>query len=225
MMYPGCLALIVVVLLLFLLPFFFAQVMLIALTKLGLNPYAAFFIIMGIIAGSLINIPVKRFYRDEEILDDSLRMFGFSRLFALPRVVRHHVTIGVNIGGCVVPSLLAVYECFLVARRGPDSVVVLLAITLANIAVCYRIARPIPRVGLAIPALIPPLVSAGLSLLLIPDFAPPVAFVAGVLGPLIGADLLHLREMVKISPAMASIGGAGTFDGIILSGLIAALLA
>ena len=119
MMYPGCLALIVVVLLLFLLPFFFAQVMLIALTKLGLNPYAAFFIIMGILAGSVINIPVKRFYRDEEILDDSLRMFGFSRLFALPRLVRHHVTVAVNVGGCVIPSLLAVYECLLVARRGP----------------------------------------------------------------------------------------------------------
>jgi uncharacterized membrane protein len=35
--------------------------------------------------------------------------------------------------------------------------------------------------------------------------APPVAFVAGVLGPLIG--------------------GAGTFDGIVLSGIVAAYLA
>ena len=75
------------------------------------------------------------------------------------------------------------------------------------------------------PALIPPLIAAGLSLLFIPDFAPPVAFVAGVLGPLIGADLLHLKQILKIARAVASIGGAGTFDGIVLSGLIAALLA
>jgi len=52
-----------------------------------------------------------------------------------------------------------------------------------------------------------------------------VAFVAGVLGPLIGADLLRLNEVVKIAPAVVSIGGAGTFDGIVLSGLISALLA
>ena len=48
---------------------------------------------------------------------------------------------------------------------------------------------------------------------------------AGVLGPLIGADLLHLREIEKIATGVASIGGAGTFDGIILSGIMAAYLA
>jgi uncharacterized membrane protein len=52
-----------------------------------------------------------------------------------------------------------------------------------------------------------------------------LAFAAGVLGPLIGADLLHLREVNKISTGVASIGGAGTFDGIVISGLIATLLA
>ena len=55
--------------------------------------------------------------------------------------------------------------------------------------------------------------------------APPVVFVAGVLGPLIGADLLHLRDIEKITTGIASIGGAGTFDGIVLSGIVAAYLA
>lgn len=225
MMYPGCLTLILLLLLLILLPFFFAQFMLTALTKLGLSPHAAFIIVMGIFAGSVINIPVKRFSRDEEVFGDPLGMLGLGRLFALPHLERHHVTLAVNLGGCVIPSLLAIYECLLVARRGTSAVLVLTVVTLANIAVCYRIARPLPRVGLAMPALIPPLAAASLSLLLIPDFAPPVAFVAGVFGPLIGADLLHLKEVVKIAPAVASIGGAGTFDGIVLSGLIATLLA
>ncbi|HXZ68352.1 MAG TPA: DUF1614 domain-containing protein, partial [Alphaproteobacteria bacterium] len=46
-----------------------------------------------------------------------------------------------------------------------------------------------------------------------------------VAGPLIGADLFHLRD-IKASPVgIASIGGAGTFDGIVLSGIIAAYLA
>ncbi|MCF8024780.1 MAG: DUF1614 domain-containing protein [Desulfobacteraceae bacterium] len=51
------------------------------------------------------------------------------------------------------------------------------------------------------------------------------AFCAGVLGPLIGADLLHLKEIGKLNTGVASIGGAGTFDGIVLSGLLATLLA
>jgi uncharacterized membrane protein len=225
MIYPGCLTLILVFFLLLLLPFFFAQFMLTALAKLGLSPPAALFILIGIIFGSSVNIPIKRFPRDEEISVDPFVMFGFGRLFSLPRRVRRYVTLAVNVGGCVIPTALAVYECLLVAGRGPTAIMILLIVTLANIAVCFRIARPVPGLGITMPALVPPLIAASLSLLLIPDFAPPVAFVAGVLGPLIGADLLRLKAVVKIAPAVASIGGAGTFDGIVLSGLAAALLA
>jgi uncharacterized membrane protein len=225
MFYPGCLTLVLLLLLLLLLPFFFAHIMLTALAKLGLSPVAAFVVLGGIILGSAVNIPIKRYPREEEILVDSLVMFGFSRLLSRPPRVRRHITLAVNVGGCVIPTTLAVYELVLVATRGPAAVAILLLVTLANVAVCFRIARPVPGVGIAMPALVPPLIAAGLSLLLIADFAPPVAFVAGVLGPLIGADLLHLKQVVRIAPAAASIGGAGTFDGIVLSGLIAALLA
>ena len=225
MIYPGCLALTLLLFLLLLLPFFFAHLMLTALAKLGLSPWAALVILMGIILGSSINIPIKRFPRDEEIIVDPFIMFGFNRLFSLPRRVRRYVAVAVNVGGCLIPAGLAVYETFLVAQRGPVALMILFAVTLVNVVVCFRIARPVPRVGIAMPAFIPPLIAASLSLLFIPEFAAPVAFVAGVLGPLIGADLLHLNQVVKIAPAVASIGGAGTFDGIVLSGLIAALLA
>jgi uncharacterized membrane protein len=225
MIYPGCLTLILVFFLLLLLPFFFAQFMLAALAKLGLSPPVAFVILIGIILGSGVNIPLKRFPRDEEIFGEPFVMFGFGRLFSLPVRARRYVTLAVNVGGCVIPSALAAYECLLVARRGPTALLILLIVTLANVVVSFRIAHPVPGLGITMPALVSPLIAAGLSLLLIPDFAPPVAFVAGVLGPLIGADLLHLKKVVKIAPATASIGGAGTFDGIVLSGLAAALLA
>ncbi|HVO93875.1 MAG TPA: DUF1614 domain-containing protein [Terriglobales bacterium] len=211
--------------LLLLLPFFFAQLMLAALAKLGLSPVVALIILIGIIFGSGINIPIRRYPRDTEILADPFAMFGFGRLFSLPRRVRLHVTLAINVGGCIIPTALALYEILLVRGRGPGALVILIVVTVVNVIVCFRVARPVPNLGLAMPALVPPLIAASLSLLLIPDFAPPVAFVAGVLGPLIGADLLHLKEVVKIAPAVASIGGAGTFDGIVLSGLIAALLA
>jgi uncharacterized membrane protein len=71
------------------------------------------------------------------------------------------------------------------------------------------------------PALMSPLLAAALTLLLAPGAAPPLAFVIGVMGPLIG----HLREVEAAQTGIASIGGAGTFDGIVLSGIIAAYLA
>ncbi|WP_407066358.1 DUF1614 domain-containing protein [Fischerella thermalis] len=49
-------------------------------------------------------------------------------------------------------------------------------------------------------------------------------FAGGVLGTLIGADLLHLREIECITPGVLSIGDAGVFDGIALCGLFALLL-
>ena len=58
-----------------------------------------------------------------------------------------------------------------------------------------------------------------------PANATPIAFVAGVAGPLIGADLLHLREIEQIDSGMISIGGAGTFDGILPTGILALYLA
>jgi uncharacterized membrane protein len=75
------------------------------------------------------------------------------------------------------------------------------------------------------PPLVPAIVAAVCALLVAHQLAPPVAFCAGVLGPLIGADLLHMRDVKRISTGLASIGGAGTFDGIVISGFVAALLA
>jgi len=40
-----------------------------------------------------------------------------------------------------------------------------------------------------------------------------VAFISGVLGTLIGADLLNLGKLRELGAPVASIGGAGTFDG------------
>jgi len=48
--------------------------------------------------------------------------------------------------------------------------------------------------------------------------------VAGTLGTLIGADLLNLPRLRNLGAGVASIGGAGTFDGVLLSGIIAVLL-
>lgn len=220
--------------LLVLVPLFFAQAMMTALGRLGLPPNLAVAALVGIFVGGAVNVPVKRIEREEVVPVRSPLLFGLGRLdprtgrggeSPLRRRVRRHTIIAVNLGGCVIPVLLAAYEIVRVVRRGPAEVAAVVAVTAVTVWVCYRAARPRPGVGIMLPALLPPLVAAVPSLILVPDFAPPVAFVAGVLGPLIGADLLHLRELGRSTTGIASIGGAGTFDGIVLSGMLAALLA
>jgi uncharacterized membrane protein len=231
---PGCLALLILFAFLFLAPFFFAQAMATALARLGLPPDVALLALLGIFLGSMINIPVRQIEREVELVYDPFQFFGLGRI--LPRLyggwmppfrqrMRTYTVIAVNVGGCVIPVAIAVYELLRITVGVPDALSALIVITGVNIAVCYTIARPVPNVGIVMPALVPPLVAAVLSFLLVPHFAPPVAFVAGVLGPLIGADLLHLREVERFQTGMVSIGGAGTFDGIVLSGMFAALLA
>ncbi len=75
------------------------------------------------------------------------------------------------------------------------------------------------------PGFVSLIAAAALALVLAPEAAAPVAFVIGVVGPLVGADLLHLTEIEAAEIGIVSIGGAGTFDGIILSGILAAYLA
>jgi uncharacterized membrane protein len=52
--------------------------------------------------------------------------------------------------------------------------------------------------------------------------APP--FVLGLF-LLIGADLFNLGQIQGLGALVASIGGAGTFDGIFITGILAVLLA
>lgn len=221
----GCLPIVLFLLLLFLLPFWFVQVMGLALAKLRLDPQTALFVIVGIFLGSVVNIPVKRLVRHEDVTVHPFPHFGFLDRWPQFQRVRRETIVAVNLGGCVIPTMVAIYE---MVQLVMDSWTYLLAVGLAvaiNTTVCYRLARPVKGIGIAMPGLVPPIVAVMSALVLAPDQAPPVAFIAGVLGPLLGADLLHLREIPRISTGMASIGGAGTFDGIVLSGILAAYLA
>ena len=129
--------------------------------------------------------------------------------------------IAVNLGGCIIPVLLSLY----LLQLHPLSLgEVITAIALVG-AVSYFTSRPVPGMGIAMPMFVAPLVAVLTAWLLDSAHAPPLAYICGTLGVLIGADLLHLREIPHIGAPLASIGGAGTFDGIFFTGVIAALLA
>jgi uncharacterized membrane protein len=99
-------------------------------------------------------------------------------------------------------------------------------IAIAAVAiVTHVVARPVKGVGITTLFLVSPIVAAVSAYLLPFEVPQVVAYVAGVLGTLIGADLSNLHVIPKLGAPIASIGGAGTFDGVFLSGIIAVLLA
>ena len=167
---------------------------------------------------------MKRITHERVVPTHPLAIFGLGGLW--PEMVRERreTIIAVNFDGCVVPTGLAVYELLHFSAAGAPALLALLVTAGVNIAVCYFVARPVQGVGILLPGLVPAAVAAVLALIFAPGDAAPVAYVAGVAGPLIGADLLHLREIEQSAVGIASIG-AGTFDGIVLSGIVAAYLA
>jgi len=219
----GCLALIVFGGIL-LLPLFFANALLAALNKLGLSPGMALMVAFGIFVGGLFNVPVRRLERDDQVEVISPSMFGLQR-FQSPWIQQQTITIALNVGGAIIPLILVVHEGLRLFARGNRFLLACVIAVALNILVCYWVARPVPGVGIALSPFIPAVAAALSAWILVPDFAPPVAFIAGVLGPVIGADLLHLDDVKATRVNMVSIGGAGTFDGIVLSGLVATLLA
>ena len=212
-------------LLLLLLPMLFGELMVTSLVKLHLSPEAALLLMIAIIVGGLVNIPVKRIARERVVPAHPLAVFGLGGLWPGVRRERRETIIAINVGGCVIPTGLALYELLQLVAQGAPALLAVLA-SIVNIAVCYFLARPVQGVGILLPGLVPAAVAAILALIFAPSAAAaPVAYVAGVAGPLIGADLLHLKEIEQSTVGMASIGGAGTFDGIVLSGIVAAYLA
>ncbi|MFH1462152.1 MAG: DUF1614 domain-containing protein [bacterium] len=207
----GCLIFILFILalpVLFVLGYF--HIMTIGFEKLGISPQLTIFLLLAILIGSSINIPLGR---KKLVYVEESRFFG---LWKTPKVEAHGIAI--NLGGAVIPILLSLYFLTKVPLEP------VLTATVLMIVISKFISRVVPDKGVSIPALMPPVFSAIFALILAPQFAALCASISGVLGVLIGADLLNLRKIQK-SGGFIAIGGAGVFDGIFLVGIVSALLA
>ncbi len=226
----GCLLILMVLALILLMPLILVDVMRAALLRLHLTRSTAALSVIGIFFGSLFNIPVWRIAREGLQPMVVAPMFGSWYPAPLWQQQRQDTVIAVNVGGCVIPTLLAGWQVLHLVQTGGWPLTAAAIVAAVNVFVCFRLARPAPGVGILLPGFAAALTAVGVTWLLLSgaDYAayrPAAAFVAGVLGPLIGADLLHLRDITRVPVGMLSIGGAGTFDGIVLSGFLAALLA
>jgi uncharacterized membrane protein len=128
--------------------------------------------------------------------------------------------LAVNVGGAVIPTLMSTYLVMRYRLWGRAAIAVV-----AIAIIIHMMATPVRGVGIAVPVLAPVVVTAILAFILSREYAAPLAYVGGSMGTLVGADLLNLDKITGLGAPVASIGGAGTFDGIFLTGILAVLLA
>jgi uncharacterized membrane protein len=190
-----------------------------AFLRLGISPSLIFWLLILTLVGSLVNLPIYKFENLDLVGDQMVSYFGMR--FRVPRPGQPQATIlAVNVGGALIPVALSLY---LIANInfGISLPILLVVVTV----VVNRLARPVRGMGIGVPGLVPPLVAAlGAYLLCTPELRAPCAYIASTMGILIGADLLNLGHIRQLGAPVASIGGAGTFDAIFLSGIIAVLL-
>jgi len=189
-----------------------------AYSLMGINRRYIFLLLFVSLAGTYFNIPVYQFPGGHVVSNAHIDFFGMR--YVVPMVQHTGTTVALNIGGAVVPLILSFY--LLVKNKFYGRA--LGGIILVTIVV-HMVARPVKGLGIAEPLFVPPLAAAAAGLIFARRDAPALAYISGTLGTLIGADLLNLDKVQGLQAPIVSIGGAGTFDGIFLTGIVAVLMA
>ena len=191
-----------------------------AFTLAGLDPTWAVLVLIGCLLGSAVNIPIMSLPSDLPETEYVWLRRG-AVVYAVPVGRPGRITVTVNVGGAIIPTAVSVY---LLAHTGRWGAGLLAVVVVA--AVVHRFAVPVSTLGIVVPMFVP-VVAAAVTALLIgpPRDAGALAYVAGTLGTLLGADLGNLGSVRAMRARVVSIGGGGTFDGIFLTGVLAVLLA
>ena len=190
-----------------------------ASSTMGISMQALIGLLALSLLGSYINIPVAYLPGHRTTAAAEISFFGIT--YVVPVVSQTASTVlAVNVGGALIPIGLSLY---LILRH---RLLLLAAIGTALVAaVCHSLAHPVPGFGIAVPIFVPAVTTAITAIALSRRYAAPLAYICGSFGTLIGADLLNLGRIQALGAPVASIGGAGTFDGIFVTGLLALLYA
>jgi len=187
----------------------------------SLGTAGVFLLLSSSLLGSYINIPVYRVTSRRPIVRVRyMSAFGITYHVPVLEYGSSTTLIAVNLGGAVIPTLVSIY----ILLQSPSSIPYALIATALVALVTKLVSRPVPGVGIVAPSLVPPL-NAALVATLTGRYPHIAAYVAGSMGTLIGADLLNLKVIPRLGSPIVSIGGAGTFDGVFFSGIMAVILA
>ena len=190
-----------------------------AYEQLGLSRGAAVLLLLGSLVGSAINIPVAVISTKPVVADRAVAFYGMQ--YQVPAATDWGGTVlAVNVGGAIIPVIMSLY-LLIRSRLWLKGLVATAAVAAAS----YAFSSAVPGVGIAIPVFVPVIATIIVSLILSWRHAAPLAYIAGSLGTLIGADLMNLNKLTELGAPVLSIGGAGTFDGIFITGIAAVLIA
>ncbi len=182
----------------------------------------AFYILYLLIYSAFEEVGFKKW--EASMIVFSCIIFGW---FDLPLFRYNRWLIAINVGGALIPIIISIY--LMISRK-----VVLRGIIGMGIVAyfAYHVTQ-VTSSGVTsyFPYwLIPPIAASFYSLLVSiksKKKSASIAYSSGTMGVLIGADLLHLKELLSIkihSTTMASIGGAAILDMVFLTGIIAVLI-
>ncbi|WP_455211547.1 DUF1614 domain-containing protein [Kaarinaea lacus] len=191
----------------------------IAFDKLGLSSSSALLLLFSSLIGSTINLPLFSMKAEAPEKPPQIPLFGLLRPPTIPFTGRTLITI--NVGGGLIPLFFSAY---LMKHNLIPFSDIIFGITIVTL-VSYLTSRPVHGIGIGMPILIAPLCAALVAVMLNAEASAPLAYISGTMGVLIGADILRLKNIRQMGLPLASIGGAGTFDGIFITGIVAVLLA
>lgn len=189
-----------------------------AYERMGVPPRFVLGILLLSLAGSAINVPVLELPPEKMVSDRVIEYYGVR--YVVPVIEeRAGTVIAINAGGAIIPLCLSIY--LIVRNRLYWQSLLAVAIVATGV---HILAHPVRGVGITVPVFVPPLIAAGVAMAIAWRQAPPLAYICGSMGTLIGADILNLDKIEGLGAPVASIGGAGTFDAVFLTGILAVLL-
>jgi len=187
--------------------------------RLGIGPGAVLLLLFGSLLGSYFNIPIAELPGEQILTHRHIGFFGMR--YSVPVVVNWPGTVlAVNVGGAVIPGAMSLY---LLTKHGLWWLGTVAIVCVA--VVCHSLAQPVQGLGIAVPVFVPALTAGIVAIILSRRHGAILAYVGGSMGTLVGADLLNLDAIRHMGAPVASIGGAGTFDGVFLTGIVAVLIA
>lgn len=200
---------------------------------IGIPPEFVGGVLLLSLIGSYINIPLTTIRSTTPVYTiTEVRRWMVTWRIPVVSMGEKKTLVTINFGGAIIPILISTYllifnipNCSLNIPLSYGKILVLLIVVSIT---TNRSARLVKGLGIATPAFGPPIVTA-LTTLLIDLISPTqcptqIAYIGGTLGVLVGADLMNLNRISNLGAPVVSIGGAGTFDGVYLTGLLSVIL-
>ncbi len=217
-----------ILLLIVLIPLLFLGIIGAAFTRLGFSWIHALAVVLLILLGSTVNIPVYTIRRDmvrvphgEATMGDPFTPWSREEVW--------DTVISVNLGGAVIPLILAASILYSAVPSTGTSLTIPLVAGIAGVSlITFFSTRTLPGFGLQVPLLIPALTALLIGLAFFGGAGLPAsvtALVCGISGVLLGGNLAQFGKIRDLGIPSVSIGGSGTFGAVLFCCILPALIA